>query len=188
MRFGTPAQNPRVLGIGMAATRDLISYLRYETADAKGSSNPALPGIKRAFAFGISQAGRFLRDYVHEGFNQDEAARKVFDGMLAHTAGAGGVFLNYEFGQPNRTSTQHEDHTVPENAFPFSTARMTDPVTGKTGGVLYVCGSALVCDRVQRVAERHGLTRGTGGLGLRTLAEAQAAARELGTGDRAAAA
>jgi len=134
--FHYPAQNPRVLGIGMAATRDLISFLRYETADAKGSANPALPGIKRAFAFGISQAGRFLRDYVHEGFNQDEAARKVFDGMLAHTAGAGGVFLNYEFGQPNRTSTQHEDHTVPENAFPFSTARMTDPVTGKTGGVL----------------------------------------------------
>jgi Alpha/beta hydrolase domain len=134
--FHYPAQNPRVLGIGMAATRDLISFLRYETADAKGSANPAMPGIRRAFAFGISQAGRFLRDYVHEGFNQDEAARKVFDGMLAHTAGAGGVFLNYEFGQPNRTSTQHEDHTVPENAFPFSTARMTDPVTGKTGGVL----------------------------------------------------
>jgi hypothetical protein len=59
---------------------------------------------------------------------------------------------------------------------------------GKTGGVLFVCGSALVCDRVQRVAERHGLTRGTGGLGLRTLAEAQAEARELATGAHAAAA
>jgi hypothetical protein len=59
---------------------------------------------------------------------------------------------------------------------------------GKTGGVLYVCGSALVCDRVQRIAERHGLTRGTGGLGLRTLAEAQAEARELAAGAHAAAA
>ena len=77
-----------------------------------------------------------MRDYVREGFNQDEAARKVFSGVLAHTAGAGGVFLNQEFAQPVRTRTQHEDHTFPENAFPFSTARMTDPVTGKTGGVL----------------------------------------------------
>lgn len=133
--FHYPAQNPRVLGIGMAATRDLISFLRYETADAKGTANPARPGIKSMLAFGVSQSGRFLRDYVHEGFNQDEAARKVFDGMLAHTAGIGGVFLNREFGQPNRTGTQHEDHTFPENAFPFSTARMTDPVTGQTGGL-----------------------------------------------------
>jgi hypothetical protein len=59
---------------------------------------------------------------------------------------------------------------------------------GKTGGVLYVCGSTVVCDRVQRVAERHGLTRGAGGLGLRTLAEAQAEARELATSAHAAAA
>jgi hypothetical protein len=55
---------------------------------------------------------------------------------------------------------------------------------GKSGGVPYVCGNALACYRVQRVAERHGLTRGTGGLGLRTLAEA----RELATGAHAAAA
>jgi hypothetical protein len=46
------------------------------------------------------------------------------------------VFLNAEFAQPNRTNTQHEDRTFPENAFPFSSARLTDPVTGRTGGVL----------------------------------------------------
>jgi hypothetical protein len=134
--FHYPAKDPRVLGIGMAATRDLISFLRYEKADAKGNVNPARPGIRLALAFGISQSGRFLRDYVRDGFNQDETARKVFDGVLAHTAGIGGVFLNEEFAQPNRTNTQHEDHTMPENAFPFSTARLTDPVTGKTASLL----------------------------------------------------
>lgn len=134
--FHYPAKNPRVLGIGMAATRDLISFLRYEKSDARGTANPARPGVRAALAFGISQSGRFLRDYVRDGFNQDEAARRVFDGVLAHTAGAGGVFLNDEFAQPNRTNTQHEDHTMPENAFPFSTASMTDPVTGKTGALL----------------------------------------------------
>jgi hypothetical protein len=134
--FHYPAVNPRVLGIGLAATRDLVSFLRYEAKDTKGNANPARPGIRHALAFGRSQSGRYLRDHVALGFNQDEAARKVFDGVLAYTAGAGGVFLNYEFGQPARTSTQHEDHAFPETAFPFSTARMGDPVTGKSGALL----------------------------------------------------
>ena len=72
---------------------------------------------------------------MRDGFNQDTEARKVFDGVMAHTAGSGGVFLNEEFAQPNRTSTQHEDHTFPENVFPFSTVRMRDPVTGRTAGL-----------------------------------------------------
>jgi Alpha/beta hydrolase domain len=129
------AKDPRVLGIGMAATRDLVAFLRYETADAQGAPNPARARMTRALAFGSSQSGRFLRDFVRDGFNQDQAARKVFDGVMAHTAGAGGVFLNEPFAQPNRTSTQHEDHTFPESTFPFSTARVTDPITGKTGAL-----------------------------------------------------
>jgi len=131
-----PATHPRVLGIGLAASRDLVSFLRYETADSKGNANPAGAGIRHVLAFGRSQAGRYLRDHVGQGFNQDESGRKVLDGVIAHTAGVGGVFLNTEFGQPARTSTQHEDHTFPENAFPFSTARVTDPLTGKTGSLL----------------------------------------------------
>jgi hypothetical protein len=134
--FHYPATNPRVLGIGLAATRDLISFLRYESADSKGNANPAGPGIRHVLAFGRSQAGRYLRDHVALGFNQDESARKVIDGALAHTAGVGGVFLNAEFAQPSRTYTQHQDHSFPEAAFPFSTARMTDPVTGRTGSLL----------------------------------------------------
>lgn len=130
-----PARDPRVYGIGLAATRDLLSFLRHEKGDAKGTANPAR-AARTVIGFGSSQSGRFLRDFVSLGFNQDERARKVFDGTLAHTAGAGGVFLNYEFGQPVRTSTQHEDRTFPENAFPFSTARMNDPVSGKTGSLL----------------------------------------------------
>ena len=38
-----PAKNPRVLGIGMAATRDFVSFLRHGRADAKGTPNPAGP-------------------------------------------------------------------------------------------------------------------------------------------------
>ncbi len=133
--FHYPAKDPKVLGIGFAAVRDLVSFLRYASSDDEFQRNPAR-GILHALAVGISQSGRYLRDFVHQGFNQDEAARRVFDGVLSHIAGAGGVFLNAEFGQPARTNTQHEDHTYPENAFPFSTARMTDPVSFRPGALL----------------------------------------------------
>jgi hypothetical protein len=123
-----PAKNPKVLGAGLAAVRDLVSFLRND----QGAGNPARPGIKAALAYGSSWSGRFLRDFIHLGFNQDESARKVFDGVFSHIAGGGGVFLNYEFGQPVRTSTQHQDRAFPETQFPFSTACMTDPHSGRT--------------------------------------------------------
>jgi hypothetical protein len=144
--FRYPAKDPKIIGIGYAATRDLVSFLRYEARDRTGASNPVSAGadgtgIKAALAFGVSQAGRYLRDHVGGGFNRDESRRKVFDGVLAHTAGAGRVFANYEFGQPNRTATQHEDHLFPETEFPFSVATLSDPITGKTGSLFRDDGS-----------------------------------------------
>jgi hypothetical protein len=129
--FTYEATGPKVLGLGFAATRDVVAYLRGRDAD-----DPAGGGVKRALALGISQSGRFLRDFVHLGFNRDETGARVFDGMLAHISGIGGVFLNARFGQPSRTNTQHEDHLYPENAFPFSAASLHDPVTGSTGALL----------------------------------------------------
>ncbi len=131
-----PAKDPKVLGIGFAATRDFVSFLRNESSDDAFQPNPADRGIGKVIATGISQSGRYLRDFVHQGFNQDEGRRKVFDGVLAHISGIGGVFLNAEFAQPARTNTQHEDHYYPENAFPFSAARTTDPVSKKSGTLL----------------------------------------------------
>ncbi|MGH8664016.1 MAG: alpha/beta hydrolase domain-containing protein [Burkholderiales bacterium] len=128
-----PAMNPHVLGVGFAATRDFVSFLRSGRPDDAKTPNPIRFETRAALAFGISQAGRFLRDFVREGFNRDGKGGRVFDGMLSHTAGVGGVFLNHAFGQPGRTNTQHEDHAFPENAFPFSAACMTDPVTGTSG-------------------------------------------------------
>ena len=131
------AVDSRVAGIGFAATRDLVSFLRYERADRRGRLNPLLVaeqgrGIRHAMALGGSQSGRFLRHYIELGMNKDVQGRRVFDGMLAHTAGAGKVFANHAFAEPNRTTAQHEDHDYPENWFPFSTASTTDPFSGKT--------------------------------------------------------
>ena len=135
--FTYRARDPLPLGIGLAATRDVVSHLRYDrdTAGLLGRQ----PG--HALAFGISQAGRYLRDHIAQGFNRDEAGRRVFDGVLAHTAGIGRVFLNQPFAQPFRTNTQHEDHDFPENEFPFSPAAMADPLTGKTAALLRGDGS-----------------------------------------------
>jgi hypothetical protein len=133
--FHYPAKNPGVLGIGYAATRDFISFVRHEERDARGTGNPA-GGLKtHAFAVGISQSGRYMREHIALGFNQDEGGRRVFDGMLAHISGVGRVFLNYEFGMAGRTNTEHEDHLYPENEFPFSASVQTDPLTGKTGAL-----------------------------------------------------
>jgi hypothetical protein len=138
--FWYPARDPKVLGIGFAATRDLVSFLRYETQDTAGNPNPLArshtdPGIRSVLAFGNSQSGRYLRTHTALGFNQDETRRRVFDGVLTNVSGIGKVFTNFAFGQPYRTSTQHEDHAFPENWFPFAHTPLTDPLTGQTGAL-----------------------------------------------------
>ncbi|KQP18513.1 alpha/beta hydrolase domain-containing protein [Methylobacterium sp. Leaf100] len=131
-QFTYTATEPKVLGIGFAATRDVVAYLR---GAPEGGVATAAGAIRHAVALGVSQSGRYLRDFIHQGFNRDEAGRRVFDGVLSHIAGVGGIFLNARFGQPSRTNTQHEDHFYPENAFPFSAAQQHDPVTGRTGAL-----------------------------------------------------
>jgi len=126
------ATNAKVQGLGFAATRDLISHLRHDEMARAVTGRT----MSHALAIGFSQGGRYLRHHVGDGFNRDEQGRTVFDGVLAHTAGIGRVYFNMPFGQPARTNTQHEDHAMPENAFPFAPVAMTDPLTGASGGLL----------------------------------------------------
>jgi hypothetical protein len=135
--FRYEAKNPKVLGLGFAATRDVISWLRYDPAAIAATGGK----ISHTLAIGFSQAGRYLRNHISEGFNRDEAGRKVFDGIHSHIAGVGRIFFNTPFGQPARTGTQHEDHGFPENEFPFSTAGLADPLTGKKGSLFRGDGS-----------------------------------------------
>jgi len=138
------ATGSKVLGIGFASARDLVSFLRYETTDRKGAANPLIAknartegtGIRHALAFGVSQSGRFLRHFLELGMNDDGHGRRVFDGVMSHVAGAGKVFANHRFGMPGRTATQHEDRLYPENWFPFGNAVTTDPFSRKTGAIL----------------------------------------------------
>ena len=128
---------PKVQGLGFAATRDFVSWLKHDPKAVEATGRP----ISHALAIGFSQAGRYLRNHISEGFNRDEQGRKVFDGIHSHIAGIGRVFFNTSFAQPARTGTQHEDHDYPENEFPFSTATVSDPLTGKTGALFRGDGS-----------------------------------------------
>src|SRR3954468_20427604 len=131
------ATGSRVIGVGFAEVRDLISFLRHERADSTGAANPVgESGLARALAFGVSQSGRFLRHFLELGMNDDGQGRRVFDGVLTHVAGAGKTFANHSFAMPGRTATQHEDRLYPENWFPFGSAVTTDPFSGRRGSLL----------------------------------------------------
>jgi hypothetical protein len=95
------AKDPVVGGLGLAAIRDFVSFLRYQGPETLLGDQTT--NVKHALGFGISQSGRFLREFLYEGFNADEQGRPVFDGVWAHVAGAGrGQTFNMRFGQPSR--------------------------------------------------------------------------------------
>jgi hypothetical protein len=127
------SQNPPVAGVGPAAVRDVIAHLKYASADAL--SIPAR-SIQRAIAFGVSQSGRFLRTYLYYGFNEDEHHRKVFDGVMAHVAGAGRGSFNLRFAQPSRDGHPFLNKFYPTDIFPFTDMVQTDPRTGEKDGLL----------------------------------------------------
>ena len=150
--FTYPARDPIVMGLAFASTRDVVSFLRREKSDRAGNPNPLAPNgrpaIRYAYALGISQSGRFLRDVLYQGFNEDEKGRLVFEGIIPHVAGSRKMFTNYRWAQPGRYSRQHETHLTPGDQFPFTYRVLTDPLTGKRDGILARCLEAENCPKV----------------------------------------
>ena len=120
--------DPVVAGLGFAAVRDFSSYVKH----APDAFAPAA----RVYGEGISQNGRFLRDYIYEGFNADEDGRMALDGVLAHVAGAGRGSFNYRFAQPSRDAQPTSSVFFPTDIFPFTDQPEIDPVTAERGGLL----------------------------------------------------
>ncbi|HEX7139286.1 MAG TPA: alpha/beta hydrolase domain-containing protein [Vicinamibacterales bacterium] len=135
------SENPPIVGAGPAAIRDVVSMLKHAPAAALAPLSVPPGSINRAIAFGISQSGRFLRTYLYYGFNRDERDRKVFDGVIAHVAGAGRGSFNHRFAQPSRDGHPYLNFFYPTDIFPFTDAPETDPVTGVTDGLLTHAGA-----------------------------------------------
>ncbi len=118
------AQNPPVSGVGLAAVRDVASAVR------NGNSTIVPVRGRYLHVFGSSQSGRFLRLFLHDGFNLDERGRKVFDGVMPHIAGAARADFNHRFSQAVGLDQ------FAALRFPFTDAPQTDPATGRTDGLL----------------------------------------------------
>ena len=114
--------NPPVAGAGLAAVRDVASAVKY------GKQLPVTG--KYLHVYGASQSGRFLRLFLHEGFNTDEQGRKVFDGMMPHIAGAARADFNSRFSQAVGLDQ------FGALRFPFTDAPQRDDATNRTDGLL----------------------------------------------------
>lgn len=143
--FVYPAKDAIPAGLGFVATADLVSFLRGN--GRQDIENPIGP-IEYTIGMGISQSGRFLRDFIYQGFNADEEGKRVFDGAMPHIAGSRKTFTNYRFAQQGRYSRQHEDHDFPGDQFPFTYPETTDPVSGQTDGIFSRCRATDSCPKL----------------------------------------
>jgi Alpha/beta hydrolase domain len=134
------AANPVVAGGGFAAIRDFASYAKHDP--------DAITPVERVYGEGISQNGRFQRDFLYQGFNADEEGRMALDGVLAHVAGAGRGSFNYRFAQPSRDARPTSSIFFPTDIFPFTDEPETDPVTGMSGGLLDQAVAEKVVPRI----------------------------------------
>lgn len=133
------AKDPTVVGLGLSAIRDAISFFRFEQLDDAGQPNPLMSadGLSEAvIAYGISQSGRVLQHMILEALHVDEAGRMVFDAAMIHVAGAGKGSFNYRFAPTTRHQSHREDQGAVADFFPFATVPVTDPESGQTASLL----------------------------------------------------
>jgi hypothetical protein len=134
------ATDPPVHGIGFAATRDLLAYLR----DAGAAANPLGTSIRHTIAQGNSQSGNYLRSFLNLGFNQDELGRRVFDGMNANIA-ARQLAMNIRFAAPSGAAELYE----PGSEGVLWWADHADEARGRQPrGLLTRCTASDTCPRI----------------------------------------
>src|SRR2546430_8013364 len=134
------AKDPVVVGAGLAAVRDFLSYLKYDPQ--------ATAPVRRVYAVGISQSGRFLRHFLYQDFNADEQGRQVMDGVIAHVAGAGRGRFNHRFAQPSRDAQPLSSFFFPTDVFPYTDVPENDPETGVTAGLLDAAGRSHTAPKI----------------------------------------
>lgn len=138
------AKDPLVLGIGAAATRDIISFFRYAAKDDQGTANPLSGKIRYSVGFGTSQSGNFIKTFLNLGFNQDEEKRMVWDGANPNIA-ARQTPLNFRFAIPGGAASLYEPGS--EGVLWWSDYR--DQERGRvTAGLLDRCNVTKTCPKI----------------------------------------
>ena len=166
--FTNSSTAPRILlssAFGFAAMRDLATFLKHEEKDQAKTANPVYRRDNKALVMGTSQSGRFIRSFIHLGFNADEQGRIAFEGAYPHIGG-GLISLNIRFAQPGHAWGDQVNHLYPGYDFPFTYARQTDPLTQRTQGVLDRCTASGTCPRIFHVATALEIWEGRQSLGL----------------------
>jgi Alpha/beta hydrolase domain len=105
-------QDPLVLGIGLAATRDITAFFRGAAADAQGTPNPVAGAVRHVVAIGDSQSGNFIRTFIHLGFNEGADGRAIWDGAFPRIA-ARQTPINVRFGVPSGAASLFEAGSEP---------------------------------------------------------------------------
>ena len=140
------AKDPYVAGIGFAATRDFVSFLRSTRAD-----NPLAGDITRTMSWSGSQPARYMNDFIWLGFNENLKGQSVFDGVFNWVGAGAGIGLNYRFAQSGRTERNRQNHLYPESPFPFSYTTLTDSFTGRTDGRNVRCMATSTCPKIMSI-------------------------------------
>ena len=94
-------RDPLVLGLGHAAVRDFIGFLRYMPQDA--GCGP----IEKAYAYGSSMSGRGVREFVYEGWNRDTGGDCHFFDDVEELA-----FIRIGGGGREQSAAEHPGHGV----------------------------------------------------------------------------
>jgi hypothetical protein len=143
------ARDPIVMGLGLAAIRDVASFLRNAEKDDLGKPNPVAGVVKFALLYGFSQGAAVLRTYLDRGFNEDEAHRQVFDGMQPERSARRNA-IDVRFSQPGRLSggTQHTEAQYPGSESPDTYGDILDPLTAIRAGILDRCKRSRTCPKI----------------------------------------
>ncbi len=150
------ASDPPLVGLGFLAVRDTAAWLRHASAAA---GNPCAGALDRAYVFGVSQSGRFLRHLLYLGLDETEDGRLAFDAVIPHVAGARRGEFNLRFGQPSLNAQE-----ALGSLFPFIDEVSTDPVTGQRDGLLARLSARGRAPRIVAINTAAEYWRGDGSL------------------------
>ena len=117
--------------LGFAAVRDVVTFLR---RDGRGAKTRWVEGRPSCIGPRLRHVavGRFVRDFLYLGFNEDTAGRAVFDGLMPHVAGSRRLSTNSRWARPGQARGIRRTRPV-RRKLPVRLSETGRSVAGTTG-------------------------------------------------------